>query len=233
MKMTGMTLPQKIQYIWDYYKVPLFTAALILYIIGYIIWRFATKEEISLYAAAVNTQVTEEGEGLLEAFPESGALPPEADAGVVNLAANLFLTADPSSEYHEYVYASRLKILASINAQKLDLVIADREAMDAFASEGFLLDLTGLFADDASLRSRLKEETVILEDNHIDALLDDEVAYEAVTESHLTAIDVSDLTAFSSGSGEVLIGIIANSPRQEEAVALVRFLLSEAGSPAG
>ena len=233
MKTTGMTLPQKIQYIWDYYKVPLFTAALFLYIIGYIIWRYATKEEICLYAASVNTQATEEGAALLEAFPKSSFFSPETEPGVVSLAANLFLTADPSSEYHEYVYASRLKILASINAQKLDLVIADREAMEAFASEGFLLDLTEVFADDASLSKRLREETVVLEDNHIDALLDDEVAYEAVTESHLTAIDVSDLTAFSSGSGEVLIGIIANSPRQEEAVAFVRFLLGEDGSPAG
>ncbi len=231
MKMSDMPLSKRIQYIWDYYKVPLFTAALLLYILGYIIWRFATKQEIVLYAAAVNTQVSQEGEEVLQAFPQSGFISPKEEKSAVSLAANLFLTSDPTSEYHEYVYASRLKVLASIEAQNLDLVIADREALDAFASEGFLLDLTEVFGADTGIRERLTELSVILEDNHIDALLDDEIAYEAVTEASLYAVDISDLPFFTTGSGEVFLGVIANSPRGENAVSFVRYLIKEAGSP--
>ena len=51
MKKTDRKLSSKIQYIWDYYKVPLFIAALVIYIIGYIGFRYATHKDILLYIA--------------------------------------------------------------------------------------------------------------------------------------------------------------------------------------
>ena len=48
MKKTDRKLSSKIQYIWDYYKVPLFIAALVIYIIGYIGFRYATHKDILL-----------------------------------------------------------------------------------------------------------------------------------------------------------------------------------------
>ena len=156
MKKSDLSLTSRIQYIWDYYKVPLFTAALLIYIICYIIFRHATDKDILLYVAAVNTPVQKETEDFINSFPKSDYAVSDADAkdsmksrnAIVDLAKDLYLTSDPDSEYHQYVYASRLKILASIEAEKLDIVLADREAMDAFAAQGFLMPLESVFADD-------------------------------------------------------------------------------------
>jgi hypothetical protein len=148
---------------------------------------------------------------------------------IVDLAKDLYLTSDPDSEYHQYVYASRLKILASIEAEKLDIVLADREAMDAFAAQGFLMPLESVFADDPQILDRLETGTVILEDNQIDVLLDDSVTYEAVTRDEKAYLDLSGLNVLP-GMPEgrpVYIGIIANSPRQDTAVAFVRRLFAE------
>ena len=218
MKKSNLSLSSKIQYIWDYYKVPLFVAALFIYIICYIIFRHATDKDILLYVAAVNTPVQQETEDFME-----------SKNAIVDLAKDLYLTSDPDSEYHQYVYASRLKILASIEAEKLDIVLADREAMDAFAAQGFLMPLESVFADDPQILDRLETGTVILEDNQIDVLLDDSVTYEAVTRDEKAYLDLSGLNVLP-GMPEgrpVYIGIIANSPRQDTAVAFVRRLFAE------
>lgn len=251
MKKSDLSLTSRIQYIWDYYKVPLFTAALLIYIICYIIFRHATDRDILLYVAAVNTPVQKETEDFINSFPKSdyavpgagssAAGPVDAATGpnkqdiknpktsVVSLAKDLYLTSDPDSEYHQYVYASRLKILASIEAEKLDIVLADREAMDAFAAQGFLMPLESVFADDPQILARLETGTVILEDNQIEVMLDESVSYEAVTRSEKAYLDLSDMTTLP-GMPEgrpVYIGIIANTPRQDMAVAFVRRLFAE------
>ena len=251
MKKSDLSLTSKIRYIWDYYKVPLFTAALFIYIICYIIFRHATDKDILLYVAAVNTPVQKETEDYINSFPESdfavsdasssAAGPDDTGTGpnkqdiknlkksVVSLVRDLYLTSDPDSEYHQYVYASRLKILASIEAEKLDIVLADREAMDAFAAQGFLMPLESVFADDPQILDRLVTGTVILEDNQIEVMLDESVPYEAVTRSEKAYLDLSGMTTLPGMPDDrpVYIGIIANTPRQDMAVAFVRRLFAE------
>ena len=80
-----MPWPARIRYLWDYYKVPIFTAAILLYILFYILWRFATRQDQVLFAAAVNAPISQETLDLMEAFPASSYGPgegKEADIGV-------------------------------------------------------------------------------------------------------------------------------------------------------
>ncbi|MGX8686577.1 MAG: hypothetical protein ACSW8K_02080, partial [bacterium] len=141
----------------------------------------------------------------------------------------LFLTSDSSGDYHEYVYASRLKILASIEAGNLDLVIGDGEALDAFAGQGFLMPLDTLFEGNEKICSRLREGTVILEDNHIEVLLDDKIPYQSVTKKEMTAIDITDLNSFSPfwEGRHVYLGIIANSERVQAAKVFTESLFRD------
>ncbi len=237
MKKTDRKLSSKIQYIWDYYKVPLFIAALVIYTIGYIGFRYATHKDILLYIAAVNTPVEKAAEEYIRSFPESDHAAPDADASGergrknadVSLVKDLYLVSDPDSEYHQYVYASRLKILAAIEAEKLDIVLADREAMDAFAAQGFLMPLESVFSDDPQILERLETGNVILEDNHLDVLLDESIPYEAVTKAEKSYLDLSGLTTLPGIPEDrpVYLGIIANTPRQDEAAAFVRRLFED------
>ena len=237
MKKSDLSLFSRIQYIWDYYKVPLFTAALFIYIICYIIFRHATDRDILLYVAAVNTPVLKETEDYINSFPESDYAVSDAGSSdnaevknaIVSLTKDLYLTSDPDSEYHQYVYASRLKILASIEAEKLDIVLADREAMEAFAAQGLLMPLESVFSDDSQILDRLETGTVVLEDNHVDVMLDESVPYEAVTKTEKAYINLSGMTTLTGmpGNRPVYIAIIANTPRQDMAVSFVRRLFAD------
>lgn len=229
MKFSDMPPRKRLQYIWDYYKVPLAAGAVILYIILYIGWRYLTRQDLVLYGALVNVQISEEVRNRFEDFPQSEAFAQNVSEptrrSAVDLAENLFLISDAGSDYHEYVYASRLKILASIEAGKLDLVIGDAQAIEAFAGQGFLLPLDGLF-EDKEIQNRLREGTVILEDNHIDVLLDESVPYEALTRTELTAIDLTGLEGFVPliDGNKIYLGIIANSERKKAALTFAESL---------
>ncbi len=233
MKLSDMPLSKRIKYILDYYKLVLFIIALFLYILCYIGWRYATRQDIILYGSLVNVRIEEKTRKFFTDFPQSETfheLFPEASGrSAVSLSENLFLTSDTASDYHEYVYASRLKILASIEAEKLDLVIGDAEAMDAFAGQGFLMPLDGLFEGNDIIEKRLTQGTVILEDNHIEVLLDEDVPYHSVTKEETTSIDVTDLDCFIPyREGEkVYLGIIANTDRLDAARAFTESLFEE------
>ena len=223
MKLSEMPLKKRIRQILDYYKLVVVIIAIFIYIVCYIGWRYMTRQDFVLYAAAVNVGMEEDTRELFTDFPSSetfhGAFPEASKRSAVSLSENLFLTSDSSGDYHEYVYASRLKILASIEAEKLDLVIGDGEAMEAFAGQGFLMPLDTLFAGNEKILERLKEGTVILEDNHIEVLLDDKIPYQSVTKKELTAVDVTDLGCFEPfrEGDRVYLGIIANTERAEAA----------------
>jgi hypothetical protein len=45
---------KKLQYIWDYYKLPLTLLCIVLYIIGYVIYGRLTHKDTILYTALVN-----------------------------------------------------------------------------------------------------------------------------------------------------------------------------------
>lgn len=150
----------------------------------------------------------------------------------MQLYTGLYLTDDETNPYHEYTYASRMKILASIDGKQLDVVLMNKEAFDAFSQNGYLCDLEELLSsEDVDLYNRLKPHlvtnTVILEDNSTDLQLDPSITYQAVTEEHPFGLDLSQTSMISDAgfSDIVYLGIIANSPRTEEAIDYVRYLL--------
>ena len=222
---------QKIRYIWDYYKLPIVVLCILLYILGYSLYgHFIHKEKI-LYTALVNVSASDSlTEQLSTGFLDS--LDQDTSKTTMQLYTGLYLTDDETNPYHEYTYASRMKILASIDGKQLDVVLMNKEAFDAFSQNGYLCDLEELLSsEDVDLYNRLKPHlvtnTVILEDNSTDLQLDPSITYQAVTEEHPFGLDLSQTSMISDAgfSDIVYLGIIANSPRTEEAIDYVRYLL--------
>ena len=95
----------------------------------------------------------------------------------VQLYTGLYLTSDPNNPHHEYTYASRIKILAAIDSEQLDVVLMDKESFDAFSQNGYLCNLEHLLRDLSpdtfdALKPYLVANTSILEDNSEDLLAD-------------------------------------------------------------
>ena len=223
--------PQKIRYIWDYYKLPIVVLCILLYILGYSLYGHFTHKEKILYTALVNVSASDSlTEQLSTGFLDS--LDQDTSKTTMQLYTGLYLTDDETNPYHEYTYASRMKILASLDGKQLDVVLMNKEAFDAFSQNGYLCDLEELLSsEDVDLYNRLKPHlvtnTVILEDNSTDLQLDPSITYQAVTEEHPFGLDLSQTSMISDAgfSDIVYLGIIANSPRTEEAIDYVRYLL--------
>ncbi len=208
-----------LQYLWDYYKLPLAAAAIALYIALYAVYGRFTHKDTVLYAALVNVAVGETlTEELSSRFLTAQNL--NTNANTFRLYSGLYLTDDENNIYHEYTYASRLKILASIDAEQLDVALMNKEAFDAFSQNGYLSNLDELLAEEVpALHQQLAPyfvtNTVILEDNSEDLLLDGSAVYHAETESYPMGLDLSASPMIQKGGFQetVYLGIIKNSPR--------------------
>lgn len=134
----------KLQYIWDYYKLPLVIVAILLYVIFYILYNHFTEKERVLYTALVNVNAGETLiKGLHDDFLDYLNLNPSQNQ--LELYTGLYLTDDDQNAYYQYTYASRIKILAMIDGELLDVVLMNREAFDAFSQNGYLYDLINFF----------------------------------------------------------------------------------------
>jgi len=221
-----------LQYLWDYYKLPLAAAAIALYIVLYAVYGHFTHKDTALYAALVNVSVGENlTEELSSCFLTAQDLDP--DANTIQLYSGLFLTDDENNIYHEYTYASRLKILASIDAEQMDVALMDKQAFDAFSQNGYLSNINELLAEQAPALHRqlapyFVTNTVILEDNSKDLLLDDSAIYHAKTQEYPMGLDLSDSPLIQKGGFQetVYLGIIKNSPRMHTVFDYLKYLFA-------
>lgn len=236
-----MSPADKVDYIWTYYKLPITLGLVALFLLYSTVYRQVTKKEAVLYSALINVTVGEDLDVQLnEGFVASiGASPQKAE---VSLYRGMYLSNDPSPENHQYGYASKLKLMAAIEAKQLDVVLMNREAYDIFSQKGYLLDLGELLAAEGplyqTLASQLITNTVILEDNAIEYSLNEASRYEAVTEEAANALDVSASPIFQAAgfSDPVYLGVVGNSPRIPAVLQYIAYLTgaqNEAQPPAG
>ena len=185
------------------------------------IWLYYKKDPV-MYLACLNVSVGEDMEArLTEDYLTCRGLNPTRTE--MRLYRDLYLSDDPAASDHEYAYASRMKLLATINSKQLDLVLMNREAYDLCSASGYLLDLTNL-VDSAYLTAN----QVILEDNAVEYNLNEAQKYIAVTQTQSNAVELTQLSAFQEAgfSGSVYIGIIANTPRLPECQDYLDYLIS-------
>ncbi len=224
---------QKIQYIWDYYKLPAVVCLICLYIISYTLYGHFSKKEALLYTGMVNVSAGEQltaelGSGFLDSMNA------DASKEELKLYTGLYLTDDPDDPNHEYTYASRIKIIASIDDEQLDIVLMNKRAFDAFSQNGYLANMEELLQSlDSRARAGLKPflvtNTVILEDNADDMMLDPSLSYQAETEEYPTGLLISQkgLLKKAGFEDDVYLGVIRNSPRMDMALKYIKYLYSE------
>ena len=227
---------KRVQHILTYYKFPLVILCIFLYFIGYHIYGRLTYKDVLLYTALVNVTT---GENLTETLENDFLDYLEADPSSckLELYTGLYLTDDELNAYHEYTYASRMKILAAIEGNLMDVVLMNQEAFDAFSQNGYLHDLDSfLAANDPDLYETLKPDLagniVILEDNADDLALDPSLTYQAVTQEHCYGLDLSGTKLIRpAGFGDtVYLGVIANTPRTETVIQYIRWITDHSSS---
>lgn len=233
-----MNMADRAVYIFAYYKLPILLALIALWFICSTVYDRITKKEAVLYSAHINVSVGEDLESRLgpEFIPADGLNPRKAE---VYLYRGLYLSDDASTENHQYGYASRLKILAAIEAKQLDIVLMNREAYDILSQNEYLLDLSGFLSEDEPLYHlldpHLTSNTVIIEDNAIEYTLNEADAYVAVTKEVINGIDVAAFPVFAEAQfpDNVYLGVIANSPRLPTVLRYMDYLTSTTAANQG
>lgn len=221
-----MSPASKLEHIYTYYKWPIILSIIAAVILCSAIYRTMTKKDVVLYTAWVNVAVGEDLENQLnEGYLSEAGLDPRKNE--IFFYRDLYVSDDPSMENHEFAYASKMKLLATINARELDLVLMNQEAYDILSASGYMMVLDGLLPTEY-----LTSNTVILEDNAIDVSLGNADEYIAVTEEAVNAIEVSQLPLFARAGFDdaVYLGIIGNSPRLSACMDYVEYLISAAQS---
>ena len=227
-----MTLLQRLGYIWEYYKFPLALILIAAVALGSVLYYRITSREKLLYLAYANVAV---GDTLDSALSEGFTRAVGADPGrsEVTIYRNLYLSSDPSAQNHQYAYASRLKLMAAMTGGQLDVLLMNREAYDIMSAGGYLLPLEDLLKRDGGLYrrigGRLVKNAVILEDNDVEHQLDENVPYQAVTETVANAVLISPFSLFEQAgfSGDVYLGVVGNSARTDMVLRYIDYLTSD------
>ena len=190
---TTMTKTDR-DHIWAYYKLPIAIVLIVVYILGYAAYRHVTKKEDVLYLGLVNiTAGSDLTEQLTTGFAEAQGLTKKQQ---VDLLSGLLLS---ESAEEQYVYASEMKLLGAVSAQRLDVVLMDEYARDRLLADDYFLDLRTLDASFHALSGLNAGGTVL---------------------------DISD-TPFvrqAGFSGKVYLGVVQNAPHPERAAAYIHYL---------
>lgn len=185
---------KKIQFIWDYEKPAIFLIALAIYILCSLFIHFITATNPICYVGFVNVAISEDTEEHL-AKNFIHYLNSDERKNRVETYQNLYISENAADSEYGYSYASQIKLMAAIDAEKLDFVIVNKEALDALSDSGYLQDM------DSFLQS-----------------------YDSKTAAQLSAykagsagldLSFSPLIAAAGFSEPVYLGVIANSPRNE------------------
>ena len=220
-----MSFTQKLDYIWEYYKLPILVGLAALAALCSVLHRQLTKKETVLSLALVNVDV---GADLQKALTEDFLLWAEADPKKqeVTVYPDLYVSDNANAMNHEYAYASQMKLSGAVSAQLLDLALMNREAYDILSQKGFLLELSSLAGLPDALKPLLAENEVVLSDNALEVILGEAEEEERVTQRDINALAVEGLPLFQAAGfdGELYLGVIANSVRPDAAAAYLNYL---------
>lgn len=144
-KLKDLSLPKKLEYIWDYYKPHMAGVLVIVALIGMLVQIIHNKQMVTeLSAALINAQAeTGAVTQLHDEFVEFADL--DGDKQEVILDDGYQIRPESMDQM---TMAGETKIMAAVSASSLDVMLMDQEAFDFYVKTDMFLDLRGLFPEE-------------------------------------------------------------------------------------
>jgi len=208
-KLKAMSGKDKVWYIWEYYKFPIFGVILGIFLIGTI----ASSVYRAGFETVLHCMYLNNREDVLNTAPLD-----EDFAAYLELGQKQMITTESTyitygDNITEFTYASMAKISALIAAKDLDIVICDRENFEHYASMDGGLDLAENLP--AELLARVFDRL--------------EYAPNEEGQSYACGIDLSG-TEFAARSNLTqdppILLLISNSTRTETVFALLDYIFT-------
>lgn len=218
-KFKDMNFKGKAQYIWDYYRVPIIVVAGILFLSIFIIKDIiSNNRETYLNACMINTNYIYDTETTLinDYINYAGV---DTDAMQLNIDYSMKIDLEGGDQMS---LAYQQKIMALFAANELDLMIADNNLIDSYASADAFANIEEFLPDD--LKAELEEKgfsyyTAKTEDGStipVGVCLENCKRFEMDGTAGTYAEDVMPVYA-----------VVYNAPHPEHAIEYLRFLISE------
>jgi len=216
-------------YIWTYYKLPIVIAVIAVCLIIQAVTGYLRRTNDILFTGYANMVIPDDRIDLLT-NGYIASIPSHGKRDSVSLTYLGYLSEEPTGLNPQEAFAAQMKVLATIEAGALDVVIMDQTAFDIFSINGFLQDLSSADFDQAipeQLRDKLIKNTVLIESNAAEAQFDPTVELHEVTEEQLLGVDLSGSPLFSdlTEDGNVYAGIITAPARLDESLSYIAYLL--------
>ena len=199
----------KRQFIWDYYKMPIAAAAVILVLAVFAVTSFATQQKTALYAVFVNTDITdaERDTEVFDTLLEQGGI--NMNRRAVDVTADLYL----GQEYNSMYDGQTIQVLASLfGISGLDVFAADKEVFDRYASQDAFADLAILV--EKELLEEYSEDLYFYENSDGKMILGGIVLHKG-----------SVLHDAGYYHDDVIIGAAVKAQNLEEAIVFIREIL--------
>lgn len=221
----------KIDYIWDYYKVPILIGIIAIAVIISIIYERTHAKKSIVTITCTNVSMDDYlrdtlTTGFLRDFTD---LKPSKYEVIVD--ENLMVGDSGDSVDPQYAYTSQMKLMAYLAAGQMDLVLMNQAGFDELAGNGFLQDLSEVFAAlDPELNEVLKDQfvmnEVIREDNSSEIMKNPDLEYQAVTETLPFGLKLSGSKFVSEDyfNQDVYVGIAVNSTKTEACMQFLHYL---------
>ena len=142
--LSTMTTKEKWAYFWDYYKIHVFVAVIVVVLIISFVRQYLEYKEPGFYAVLLNAGTTENNVGLSdiwqEDFQEFAQIDPEEYE--VYIDTDMDMSDDGMNA--QYAIANRQRLIAMLQTGDISAIIADTENFESYARNGYFYDMETL-----------------------------------------------------------------------------------------
>lgn len=201
---------EKVEYIWEYYRLHIFAGIFVLIVIGSFlnIWVFNPPPKSAVSVNFVGSSIFADNTEPLEKELNPIIVTEEMGNKKVFINTYIFGMKDPQMQM-----ATQTKFIANISARELDVLILDKEQFDSLVLQGSMLPLDQVFSEDelGKLTDRLLKGKS-----------------EEDTNEQIYGIDITDnekIKTVMVGDSDIVIGVVSNTLKIEESKKVIKWFL--------
>ncbi len=223
---------EKIQFLWDYYKLPFFVIVVVAVILVSAVTTAVTAKEPYLSGIMLNSYHSGPETDRVR-FAEDFLAAEQADEKYVyEINTSLLYHSDNTASPEENYYALS-RVAAQITAHELDFITADMKTMLEFAYGGMIEDLSEVLTEAQLVCYEpylCYIDLALLEDGAAVTEFPDCRKPEEMKEPVPVLIDVTGSEYLAEGyqySDQIAFGVAVNAPREKNVAALIDFLMDD------
>lgn len=211
-KLKSMSFKQKIEYLWEYYKLHFLGIVAAIAFLVYVIVQIVTPNMVTLlHVALIDNTIPS---SVIEEMKEDMAKEFEISTPYEEVNINPMFTFAGDSQYSRNM---REVFVTRVIAKEIDVVIAPLSEFQGYAYKGFMYRLSDVLPTD--LYSSLTD--------HFYVFHQEDDPTESVYGLYVEPTSIYGQHHISNPEDPYVLGIIGNTPNQDNSIDFIRYLFQQ------